>query len=96
MSRIHSAPGQISVASWSTLQQAAGRLAAIAAKWIASTMSRRVERRALRELAALDDRALADIGLVRADLVSLREPRRDAVRLGPFSVPLTSSRALGA
>jgi uncharacterized protein YjiS (DUF1127 family) len=75
MSRIHSAPGQTSVANWPTLQQAAGRLAAIAANWIASTVSRRVERRALRELAALDDRALADIGLVRADLMSLREAR---------------------
>jgi uncharacterized protein YjiS (DUF1127 family) len=55
------------------------RLAALAAEAVLSGVLRRAVRRAHRELAAFDDRMLADIGIDRAmveDLASIN--RRDA------------------
>ena len=69
------------------LPQAAGCLADIAAHAIASAVLRRAARQAHRELAALDDRTLADAGLVRAELMSLLEvlvETRTAAVLGQF------------
>ncbi|MDX2201373.1 MAG: DUF1127 domain-containing protein [Hyphomicrobiaceae bacterium] len=59
-------------------------LAALAGRLIASAVLRRAERKARRELAALDDRTLEDMGLVRADLTALLDAlaeRRAAVAL---------------
>jgi uncharacterized protein YjiS (DUF1127 family) len=64
MSTTHLAP-------WSALPGVARRVAAIAANWIAPVVMRRLERRAHNELAALDDRTLEDMGLARAELMSL-------------------------
>lgn len=73
MSRSNTAPEQISEPNWLTLRQVAGTVAAITANAIASTVMRRAASQAHRELAALDDRTLADIGLVRPELTSLLE-----------------------
>lgn len=67
------APAKMTASSWLMLPQAANHLAEMAAHAIASAVLRRTACRARRELAALDDRALADIGLVRAELTSLLE-----------------------
>jgi uncharacterized protein YjiS (DUF1127 family) len=73
MSRNQPAPERMRVPDWPALPRAARYLAAVAANWIAPVVVRRVERRAHRELAALDDRTLADMGLGRAELTSLLE-----------------------
>jgi uncharacterized protein YjiS (DUF1127 family) len=78
------------------LPRAVRYVAAIAASWIVPAVVRRVERRAHRELAALDDRTLADMGLARAELMSLLDAlaeTRAAVSLSQF--PWTCPR-LGA
>jgi uncharacterized protein YjiS (DUF1127 family) len=62
-----------SVPSWLTLPQAARSLAEVVAHAIALAVLRRATCQAHRELAALDDRTLADLGLVRAELTSLLE-----------------------
>jgi uncharacterized protein YjiS (DUF1127 family) len=83
-------PGQLA------LRQAAAHLAEAVALAFASAVLRRAERQAQRELAALDDRTLADIGLVRAQLTSLEDAfteTRAAAALGQF--PTDHSR-LGA
>ena len=96
MSTIRWAPAQLSGSNRMTLPQVVRCLAALAANVIASAVVRRAESQARRELAALDDRTLADMGLVRAELLSLletlAETRTQAV-LGQF--PWNRSR-LGA
>lgn len=73
MSKIRRAPEQMSMPNRLTLPQVARYLAATTVNVIASIVVRRAERQARRELAALDDRTLGDMGLVRADLMSLLE-----------------------
>jgi uncharacterized protein YjiS (DUF1127 family) len=78
------------------LPRAARYVAAVAAGWIVPVVVRRVERRAQRELAALDDRTLEDMGLGRAELTSLLDAlaeTRAALSLSRF--PWTCPR-LGA
>lgn len=73
MSRTKPAFEHISVPNGLMLPQAARYLAAIAASRIASIVVRRAKRQAYRQLAAVDDRTLRDMGLVRAELMSLLE-----------------------
>jgi uncharacterized protein YjiS (DUF1127 family) len=73
MSNAKPASAQMTVPSWLTLPQAARYLAEIAAHAIASLVLRRAARQAHRKLMTLDDRTLADIGLVRSELTSLLE-----------------------
>lgn len=68
MSRTNPTPGQMSIPNWPPLPRVFRCLGAIA-----SAVVRRATKQAHRELVALDDRTLADIGLVRADLMSLLE-----------------------
>jgi uncharacterized protein YjiS (DUF1127 family) len=49
-----------------------------AASAIAVIMMRRAMRKAYRDLAALDDRMLADIGIARSEIASLMDMARDA------------------
>ena len=55
------------------LPGAAAKLTEFAALAIASAVLRRAARQAYRELAALDDRTVKDIGLVRCELASIAE-----------------------
>jgi uncharacterized protein YjiS (DUF1127 family) len=82
MSTTNPAPAQMTVPSWPRLPQAVRYLAQIAAHAIASAVLMSAARQAHRELAALDDRMLADIGLVRAELTSLLEALAEARTAG--------------
>lgn len=66
MSNANPASKAMSAAGLPVVPQAAKRLASLAADAIVSAVLRRAVRRLYRELAALDDRTLADIGLNRA------------------------------
>ena len=71
MSGTDATPARMTLRSALALPQAAGYLAAATTSALASAVARRDARRARRELAALDDRTLADLGLERAELTSL-------------------------
>jgi uncharacterized protein YjiS (DUF1127 family) len=71
MSRAYPAPAQIVELSWLMLLRRARNLAVAAGAVASAVVLRRAASRAHRELAALDDRTLADIGLDRAELMSL-------------------------
>jgi len=55
------------------LPRAAAKLAEFMALAIAAAVLRRAARQAYRELAALDDRTLKDIGLARCELAAISE-----------------------
>lgn len=61
-------------------RSATSSIGRIVATWLADVAAGMKNRAALRQLAHADDRMLADIGLVRADL-------RDAASLSPFRDP---------
>ncbi|MGE8941481.1 DUF1127 domain-containing protein [Leptospira interrogans] len=71
MSITHPMPEQMTHPSWPTPASAVRCVAEVAINAIASTIVRRAVMRARRELVALDDRTLSDIGLVRSELTSL-------------------------
>lgn len=80
MSNANPASKAIGATGLCVVPQAARRLASLAADAVASAVLRRAVRRAYRELAVLDDRMLADIGLDRAAVdefaaISRRETR---------------------
>jgi uncharacterized protein YjiS (DUF1127 family) len=66
MSKANPAPNAMRAAGGPVTPLAAKRLAALAAEAIASAVLLRAVRQAHRELAAMNDRALADIDLDRA------------------------------
>ncbi len=69
------------------LPRAAAKLTEFAHLAIASAVLRRAARQAYRELAALDDRTLKDIGLVRCELASIGQTvaeTRTAAALAQF------------
>ena len=71
MSITHPMPEQMTHPNWLTPASAVRCVAEVATYAIASTIVRRAVMRAHRELVALDDRTLSDIGLVRSELTSL-------------------------
>jgi uncharacterized protein YjiS (DUF1127 family) len=73
MSSANSVRTPMSEPSWPTLLQAGRYLATIAANAGAAFALRRAARQAQRELVALDDRMLADMGLVRAGFTAFTE-----------------------
>jgi uncharacterized protein YjiS (DUF1127 family) len=73
MSRTIVALARATVPGRPDLPRAAAKLAELAALAIASAVLRRAARRAYRELAALDDRTLKDIGLARSALASISQ-----------------------
>jgi uncharacterized protein YjiS (DUF1127 family) len=77
MSKANPAPERMTV-NWLPLAQAAEYRAAIAANAVASAILGRAARQAHRELAAMGDRTLADIGLARPELASLLEVLAEA------------------
>ena len=78
MSGTNPMPEQMSVPNWPTLPRVVKYLGAIAANATAWIVVRRATKQAHRELVALDDRTLADIGLVRGELTSLLEALAEA------------------
>jgi uncharacterized protein YjiS (DUF1127 family) len=71
-------PARTAVQGWPALPQPARHLWASAAQAIASFIVRRAASQAHRELAALDDRMLADIGVGRAELKPLLDALAEA------------------
>jgi uncharacterized protein YjiS (DUF1127 family) len=71
MSKTNPASNATSAAALPAVPEAARRLIALAAETLASLVTACAVRRAYRELAALDDRLLADIGLDRATVQKL-------------------------
>ena len=84
MSNINQLFERPTVPSRQALRQTARHLMATAARAIVLSIARRAARRAHRELAALDDRLLADIGLVRAELDPVLDALAETQR--PFSL----------
>jgi uncharacterized protein YjiS (DUF1127 family) len=96
MSTTKPAPAHSAVARWLRLAQPAGYLAAMAARAVALAIVRRAASQAQRELVALDNRTLADIGPARAELTSLidavAETRTAAVLAQfPWNCPRTGA-----
>ena len=87
MSNANPASNAMRAAGLPLVPQAARRLASLAAGDIASAVMHRAVRRAHRELAALDDRTLADIGLDRAAVEHLAAigRRETSMSLAQFS-----------
>jgi len=84
---------RVTVPGRTGLPRAAAKLAELAALAVASAILRRAARQAYRELAALDDRTLRDIGLARCELASIAQTfaeTRTAAALAQF--PWTNPR----
>ncbi len=87
MSITHPAPEQLTHTKWLTLPSAVKYVATAATNAIASIIVGRTVMRDHRELVALDDSTLSDIGLVRSELTSLLAAiaeRRTAAVLAQF------------
>lgn len=82
MSNAYSASNAMSAAILSAAYEVARSLVALAAQAVASAVLRQAARRAHRELANLDDRMLADIGLDRTAVEDMAAiSRRRSARL---------------
>ena len=87
MSKTNPASNAMSAAAVPAVPEVARRLAALTARTLASVVTAYAMRRAYRELAALDDRLLADIGFDRATVEKLasRNLRETRLSLARFS-----------
>lgn len=70
MSKADPASAKMAVRTWPILLRTANHLVATATNAVVSTIVQRAAAQASRELAALDDRTLADVGLNRVALTS--------------------------
>lgn len=91
MSRTNPAPAP----TWRALPQLVRHLAALAAHAIVLTVLQRAERQARLELAALDDRTLRSMGLVRADLMMMLDALAESRTAAALSRSPWNGRRLG-
>ncbi|HET7156591.1 MAG TPA: DUF1127 domain-containing protein [Hyphomicrobiaceae bacterium] len=95
MSNANPASNAMSAADLPVVPQAARHLASLAADAIVSAVLRRALQRMYRELAASDDRTLADIGLDRAAVADLTAISRQETWMSltqfPWNRPHTSA-----